>query len=222
MPRGIPVDAETRTRIAELIQAGDLGRNAIARETGVAAPVVSGIAQELGIAFDRSKSALMIEVSKIDRAKMRADLADAMLIEAWRATEDMHAPTLRVEFESGKQVQEYDSEGKLSRTSYKPGKFRTIVLPEPTASDRRNLMTVAGIAISKAAELTKEAANAGSADALSFIDGMDATLAKVREFIEGSSGADTDPEADPTLVDREAMIADLEAQESTPDDDPSV
>lgn len=215
--RGRPVDLEIRARAEDLIRAGDLSRNAIAKELGVSGSTISGIAADIGVMFDRSKSELAVRLRGIDIADLKSKLALAALDEAWRSVEDMHAPAVRIEFEGGHQVTEYDAEGKITRTVYEPGAFREHVTPEPTFSDKRNLATIYGIMISKAQELTKQQDAQNPVDSQSFIDGMQVALAAVGDRLAGDQG--TDPEAEPTNTDREAMLAELEAQERASDDE---
>ena len=198
---GSPVSEETRARAIELMQAGELGRNAIAREVGVSAGTVSNIARDIGHEFDRSQSELAVAIQTVNLAKIRGDLAQAFALEAWRAIEDMHAPALMVQW--------------ASATEHQTGGWQEHVLPEPTISDRRNLMTVAGIAVTKIAELTKANDAGGSQEAAAYLDRLQDSLglaaAALRERDASSADVDSDPTVEPRNVSREAMLAEFEA-----------
>lgn len=218
--RGLPVSDETRAQAIELMRAGELGRNAIARETGLSTASVTNIAQEIGHTFDRSKSELAVAARTVDLAKMRVELAHAFALEAWQSMEDMHSPALLVQFEAGRNVNEYE-DGKLVRTRTKPGKFRSTVLPEPSFSDKRNLMTIAGIAVTKIAELTKSTAAEGSADAVSYLDNLGAALSVASEALR-SRDAESDPTVEPENQSRESFLEELEAEaQQSAETDPS-
>lgn len=213
-----PVDSSTRARVLELFEAGDLGRNEIAREVGLAAATISGIAREVGHEFDRSKSRVAIQARAVDIADMRSMLAKASLLEAFQALEDMHAPAIMVQFEAGHQTTRYDDDGKPVKTENTVGSFREHILDEPTFSDKRNLATIYGIMISKAAELTKTTAAAGSAESISYLETLAEGLKLVAKHM--SNDPSEDPTVVPTATSREELIAQLEADalESDPDD----
>lgn len=181
-----PVETETRTRVVELMAEGKLGRNAIAREVGLAGSTITMIAQEIGHEFDRSQSELARRIRTIDIADMRAKLAKASLDEAWRTLEDMRSPATMVHFEAGGQYT--DEDGKIQ---YKRGSFREHVLDEPTYSDKRNLATVYGIMITKSAELTRQVDGANVSDGSSVLDGL-------RIALQGAANALAD--VDPTVI----------------------
>lgn len=194
MPRGRPVDSKTRARILELIIAGDLSRNAIAREAGVSGAVVTGIAQDNGLVFDHSKSELAVAAANIDLAVQKAEIARMIALEVRRSLEDMHSPATIVQW--------------ASATEHQKGGWKEHVLPEPSVSDRRNLMTIVGIGVTKIAELTRTAAAEGSPEALTFIDGLANTLSVVKSVLEGG----VDPTALPEDTSRDALIAEYAGQ----------
>lgn len=72
MPAGHVTDQD-RAHVRQLHAAGK-GRNEIARETGLSAGTVSGIAENLGLSFDRSTVIAATEARKADNAARRAAL----------------------------------------------------------------------------------------------------------------------------------------------------
>lgn len=198
MARGVPVNAETRARAVELMRAGDMSRNAIARELNLSGGSVSAIAREIGHEFDRASTELAMAARSIDLAKERQELAAMFALEARRSLEDMHAPALMVQFSAGSEHHEPE--------------FHEHVLPEPSFSDKRNLMTIAGIAVTKIAELTKASAAAGSEEGISFIESLADSLTAAAHHLRADPS--TDPTAEPVRMSREEMIAELEAEET--------
>lgn len=198
----------------------NMSRNAIARELEISGGTVSRIAEEAGHSFDRSQTELALRIRQVDIAAMRADLAKAMLDEAWRSLEDMHSPAVMIQFETGHPEDVFNEDGIRTNTVYRPGEFREHVLDEPTFSDKRNLMTIAGIAVSKAAELTRSVEGAGTVEAISFIDGLGDLLRTVRDIVAGDSDPASDPTIEPAPTSREAMIAELEADSAADPDTP--
>lgn len=228
MPRnGQPVDPETRARVVALMGEGVLGRNAIARETGVSGWTVTMIAQEIGHTFDRRNTELAVAARTVDLAKERQELAAMLMVEVRQSLEDMRAPATMVQFEGGHQLTESEGEGdeRVTRTRWVPGEWREHVIPEPTFSDKRNLMTIVGIGITKIAELTKATEAAGSETAVSYLDNLTASLEVARAAImreaaaRGASAAEdapvvdeTDPTVVPTGISREELLAEYEQQ----------
>lgn len=84
-----PLDPAKREAIEEAIRAGELSRNAIARQHHVAQGTVSRIARRLEHdgeppAFDRAKVAAATHARTEDMASRRAALAEALLSDAER------------------------------------------------------------------------------------------------------------------------------------------
>lgn len=194
-----PITPETRSRIVELIEAGGMGRNAIAREAGVSGGMVTKIARQIGHEFDWKDIEVMVEARKIQTAEIRSALAQAALLEAVQTLGDMRAPALRVDFSPA--------------TEHRDAEYHEHVSDEPTFSDRRNLATIFGILVSRAADLSRATAAAGDDEVISYIDGLKDALNAVEARIQGSP----DPTEEPTMRSREQMLADLEADVATPE-----
>lgn len=194
MARGRPVEPETRDSIVAAFAEGHT-RNRIARDHGVSGALVSSIAVDVGHTFDRTKSELAVAARTIDLAKIRVDLAQAMAVEAWRALEDMHEPVTIATYQH---AMEHTEGGWMEHT-----------LDEPTIADRRNLMTIAGIAVSKIAELTRQSEGVPDSTALSYIDNLRASLDVVRDTL-ATQVPDSDPTVEPTNVTRESMLREFD------------
>lgn len=196
MPRGRPVDPETRQRIIDMCVAGDYGRNEIARQTGVAAAVVTGIAQEIGHVFDWSTTDLARAARAVEVGAMRTALAHAALLRAGEALEAMDAPTLAFHYQP--------------KTKRDAGGWKEHTLPSPTISDQRNLATVFGILTQRAADLMRSTAGGGAnADAASVLGGLGDALMIAAAALNNPHD---DPTAEPAVTGRDQLIAELEAE----------
>lgn len=195
MPRGRPVEPETRARILELARGG-MGRNAIAREVGVSGAAVTSICEPEGIAFDWSTTEVAVAARRIQIDDMRTDLARAALLRAGEMLEAFSSPTARVDFSPA--------------TDRRAASYHEYVSDGPTISDLRNLATTFGILTQRASDLlAKPMGTAGKSEAASVIEGLGTALITVAA---GMAGDDDDPTKEPPLTSREDMIAELQAQ----------
>lgn len=197
MPRGRPVDPETRARIVEALESRpDVGRNTLAREFEVAAATVTAIAREVGHEFDRSSTALAVRARQVDLSALRGELAQAALLRAWEALEAMDAPATMVHFETGFHHDVLDVTDGQPRvlSKYEPGEFREHVLDAPTFSDQRNLATIFGIMTQRAADLTRADTGAGAEAGAGLLDGLSTALHVAAEHLRNDSSTD------PTIV----------------------
>lgn len=128
------VTNEDYQRVAEL-HAQRMGRNEIARTIGRAQRTVSVIAQELGLVFDTTMTEEATKHRLVQLAEKRAILADALVDDALKLTEQVWAPAVI-----------YNFGGKDNTYEYKH-------VDEPPALDKKNLMASAGIAIEKSLKL---------------------------------------------------------------------
>lgn len=177
-----PVTDETRARVAELHGQG-LGRNAIARELDLPAATVSGIARTLGLEFDRSSTALALRARQLDLAAERQQVKAMLLVRARDALEAMDAPALVYSFGG------------------KDNTYAERLLDAPPVGDQRNLMTIAGIALTRYADLDRVDAGATTtAEAVGMVDRMHAALTVAVEAL-AERGDLPDPTATPGQVD---------------------
>lgn len=81
LPKGVTLTPAERAghleQVAALHKAG-LGRNAIARETGLGLATVTAMAGELGLSFDRSTTEAATSARKADLAARRLDITDRL------------------------------------------------------------------------------------------------------------------------------------------------
>lgn len=180
-----PVTDETRARVAELHAQG-LGRNAIARELDIPAATVTGIARTLGLEFDRSATALAVRARQIDLAAERTTVKAMLLVRARDALEAMDAPSLVYSFGG------------------KDNTYAERLLDAPPVADQRNLMTIAGIALTRYADLDRvDTGASNTADAVGMVDRMHAALTVAVEAL-AERGDLPDPTATPDQADAPA------------------
>lgn len=195
MPRGRPMDSETRARILELARGG-MGRNAIAREVGVAGAAVTAVAQSEGIVFDWSSTDLAVAARRIQIDDMRTELARGALIRAGEMLDAFSSPTVRIDFSPA--------------TDRRDASYHEHVADGPTISDLRNLATTFGILTQRATDLLARPMGAAStSEAASVLDGLGTALVAVAAAM---NTPDDDPTVEPVLGSREDMISELEAQ----------
>lgn len=195
MPRGRPIEPETRAQIIALAREG-IGRNEIARRLKVAGATVTAVTEPEGIVFDWSSTDLATRARRVQVGAMRTDLAHAALLRAGEMLESMSAPIELVHYQA--------------KTEHDSGGWKRTILDGPTPSDMRNMATVFGILTSRAADLLRSTAGGGAnADVVSVLGGIGEALSAVAESMSDPS---SDPTAEPVVVDREGMIAELERQ----------
>lgn len=160
-----PIEPERRQAIADAVQAGQLSRNAIARQHGVTGATVGNIAREHDItpAFDRTLTKQASAARAADMAEARSRLRARLLAKAEDLLDQMDDPHLVYSF--GGKDNEYN-EHTLERA--------------PTG-DLRNLMTAAAIALDKHVVLDKHDSDDGHEDAKSMLLGVAEGLRAVYE-----------------------------------------
>ena len=177
-----PVTDETRAEVGRL-HADGLGRNAIARALDVPAATVSGIARALGLEFDREQTALALRARQIDLAAERATIKSMLLVRARDALEALDAPALVYSFGG------------------KDNTYAERVLDAPPVADQRNLMTIAGIALTRYADLDRVDNGAtGTAEAVGMLDRLSSALTVAVESMT-ADGDLPDPTRTPDQAD---------------------
>lgn len=128
-----PIPPKTRAAILADIHAGQLSRNRIAEQHGVAPSTVTAIAKAEGLtgAFDRSSTKNATEALRADSKQRRALLSRRLLDRAAEALEQMDQP--HIVFKIGGSENIY-TEHEMNR---------------PPTGDMRNLMIIAATAIDK-------------------------------------------------------------------------
>ena len=148
-----------------------LGRNAIAREMGVAPVMVSRTAEVLGLAFDRSQIEAATKARLADLAERRALLAEDLMSDAEKLRAQMWEPTTVYNFGG-------------STNSYEEHTF-----DEAPAAEKRALMSTAATAIDRVLKLipVEESSN---------LDGAKSMLGSLGEALAAFSRAEDEREAE--------------------------
>lgn len=206
MARGVPIQPEMRAQIIELAKAG-MGRNAIARQTGVSAASVTRVCEPEGIVFDWASTDLATAARRVQVGEMRTNLAHAALQRAGEALEAMAAPHDEVHWQAA--------------TDHQSGGWKRYKHATPSASDQRNYATIFGILTQRAADLLRSSAGGGAnADAVSVLGSLGESLIVAAAALQDVPASD--PTEDPVIVGRDEMIAELEADlRDLPDEDES-
>lgn len=172
--RGRPVTDQDYEDVRRLHAAG-LSRNAICKETGRSGRVVSRIAAELGLSFERSEATrAATEAKKTDARTRRAALALALLDDAERLRRQLFSPMVAFNFGG------------------KDNTYEEHQIPEPTPRDKRDLMQAIGTAIDRSVRLDEYDAGTGLPQALSLLE-------RIATGLTGrhGTGDDEHPEPDP-------------------------
>lgn len=150
MARGRPVSPELRARIIELITGG-MARNAIAREVKIAPSVVTRIAQDEELSFDRGPTAAAVAARQIDMKARRIELIEELMSKAMDHIVAIDQPFLAFSF--GGKDNDYN-EHELDRA--------------PTG-DILNLHRAASLAMKDARELIRDDDDEGVGEAESLL-----------------------------------------------------
>lgn len=146
-----PVTDEERAEVRRLHAEG-LGRNEIARTIGRGTRTVSVIAAALGLTFDRAAmTETATKVRQADLAERRTILAEALVDDAMRLTEQMWQPA------------------KVFNFGGKENTYEVRDVPEPPADAKRALMLAAGQAIQRSIQLVPPVHSEGEEDARSVL-----------------------------------------------------
>lgn len=170
-----PVTDETRAEIRALHAEG-FGRNEIARRLNISGASVTKAAQAMELVFDHSMTALATAAAQIDLHAYRAQLERKLLVRATEALEAMDQPYL------------------LGSFGGKDNVWNETLLDEAPVEVKRNLMTIAGIGVQRAADLgrrTTAGEQLGVAESL--VDRLDESLLDwAREQVDLADQADAE------------------------------
>lgn len=133
MPRGRPVDPETRARIKDLHSQG-LARNEIARELKCGAATVTKVCKEEGLSFDRAPTKAATEAKVADNRARRASAIARFYDQTDKVFDRLDRKSHQLKEVSAGKLVEYESED----------------LP---AQDLRALLQAANTAITSAVKL---------------------------------------------------------------------
>ncbi|MGW3572065.1 helix-turn-helix domain-containing protein [Streptomyces sp. NPDC000941] len=133
-PAPRPVTDETREDVRKLHAEG-CSRNEIARRLQRSGRTVSLIAQDLGLSFDRSATEEATRARSADLAEKRTLLAETLIDDAMRLTEQMWEPSV------------------VYNIGGKDNTYTEHQVDEPPADAKRALMAAAGQAIDRSLKL---------------------------------------------------------------------
>lgn len=137
MPSARDATPEEQEQLRQMHAAG-MGRNAIMRAMGESGRFVTENCKALGLVFERgAQVAKATEAKKADAKQLRAALSLALLEDAERMRRQLFSPTMAHNF-GGKE-----------------NTFNAELIPEPTASDKRALMSAISAAIEKSIVIDK-------------------------------------------------------------------
>lgn len=161
-----PITAKDRAAVKRLHAQGK-SRNDIARAINRSTSTVSKIARELGLTFERGHEVeAATRARKADLAERRAQFAERLQDIAEREADKMHAPTLYWEWGG------------------KDHKYAERRQPEPTAADRRAIMSTIATAVDRSLKLVPPKDD-GAAESRSVIGDLVAGLARDYEQRHG-------------------------------------
>lgn len=155
-----PVTQAERDRIVELHGQG-LSRNAIAKEIGRGGRTVSRIADELGLTFERTRTAAATAAKKADGAARRAHLQVEALDAAAKLFEQMFAPT------------------KVYNFGGKENDYNEREHPEPPFRDKRDIATAIKALADTALKLAEYDKATGNEDEKSMLSDLRVALLEV-------------------------------------------
>ncbi len=167
MPRKPPIQGTTitqvhRDQVADLHGRG-YGRNAIARETGLAAGTITGVCKDLGLTFDRAATRGAVQTRKTDAAAIRSELELQLLEDAQR---------LRAQIWQPHEYRDYGGKDFV---------LRKWTQDQPTPVDKLKLMQSATAAVDRAIKL-------GDLDKADEVDAARSMLGKLLEQLQLVAG----------------------------------
>jgi hypothetical protein len=168
-----PVTPEMRADVARL-HAMRLGRNEIARELDIAGSTVTKICQAFDppLDFERKDTALAVRARQIDLAAARPEIAAMLLVRATEVLEAMSTPITIGQFGGSENV------------------WNETLLDEPTIEGKRNLVTIAGIAVQRHLDLVKVDAGRDLTTAESLVDDLAGFFEDAANALRASGASD--------------------------------
>ena len=168
MPEG--TTSEDRFDELRALHAQGMGRNTIAREMRLSQSCVSRTAEYLGLTFDRSRIEAATKARLADLAERRALLAEDLLGDAEKLRAQMWEPTTVYSFGG------------------KDNTYEDHTFDEAPASEKRALMSTAGMAIDRSLKLVP-------AEESSNLDGAKSMLGSLGEALARYSREEDEREA---------------------------
>lgn len=169
---GDPLTDRDRDQVRALHAQG-MNRNAIAREIGRAQSTVSKIAKELGLTFDRTRTAEATKAKVIDAKARRAQLAALLLEDAHRLREQLWQPC------------------KLVKIGGKDNVATEHPLDRPLFEDQLKIVQASSLAAERHARLVELDADNGVGEATSMLTGLAEALGAAWKAGQDTPPADT-------------------------------
>ncbi|MEV6712004.1 hypothetical protein AB0M48_08155 [Lentzea sp. NPDC051208] len=155
MPRNLVTDAD-RDRVRELHAEGK-SRNEIARATGRSASTVTGLARELGLSFDRAKTAAATQARQLDNRARRTEITSRLYGRAEQVLARLESPGYKF-------------------TATTVHGIETKTLDHVPAQDEKSLASALSTHLGAAARLEAIDAEKGSEGAKSMLTGLAVAL----------------------------------------------
>ena len=174
-PRG-PVQTHVRAKVLDLHAKG-LGRNEIAKLTGIGAASVTRIVQADGGSFDRTKTEQAVKARQIDMASLRGQVAEKLLTRANELLDEMDDPFLAYSF--GGRDNTY-AEHQLERAPVEA---------------RHTMIRAAATAMRTHTDLVKFDSDQGQARAESLLDALAAGIEVAANILHGDAPSSESPES---------------------------
>ncbi len=173
-PRG-PVQAHVRAKVLDLHSKG-LGRNEIAKLTGIGAASVTRIVQADGGSFDRSKTEQAVKARQVDMASLRGQVAQKLLTRANELLDEMDDPFLAFNFGG------------------KDNTYEEHLLERAPVEARHTMIRAAATAMRTHTDLVKFDSDQGQARAESLLDAIAAGIGAAAEILHGAPAEESEAE----------------------------
>jgi len=165
----LPVSGQTRARVLQLHEQG-VGRNEIARITGISTASVSKIVKEEGGSFDTSQTELATQNRMADLAERRAIVSEKFLTRANSLLDDM------------------EREFRAFAFGGKDNVYTEQILEEPSVEAKHTMIRAASTAMKAHTDLVKFDSDQGQARAESLLDALAAGIGAAAEILNGPAG----------------------------------
>lgn len=165
-PRG-PVQAHVRAKVLDLHAKG-LGRNEIAKLTGIGAASVTRIVQAEGGSFDRTKTEQAVKARQVDLAQLRGIVSEKLLTRANELLDEMDDSFLAFNFGG------------------KDNTYEEHLLERAPVDARRTMIQAATTAVKTHTDLVKFDSDQGQARAESLLDAIAAGIGAAAEILHGA------------------------------------
>lgn len=158
------------------LHAKGLGRNEIAKLTGIGAASVTRIVQAEGGSFDRTKTEQAVKARKIDMASLRGQVAEKFLIRSDELLDEMDDPFLAYNFGG------------------KDNTYEEHLLERAPVEARHAMIRAAATAMRTHTDLVKFDSDQGQSRVESLLDALAAGIGAAAEILHGTAAEESDSE----------------------------